>query len=218
VDRLGAHGIAVRTDEIYTAVYAAVAWLRNRSIRRVAPFVTQDALDDLQEFDLIGGTADPSVPQSPDAVVIGDLGDRWSHRLLNEAFRYVMDGAALVALQRGRYWLGPTGLELDAGAYVVALEYATGHNAVVCGKPNAEFFDAAVASLAGAADSTIRRSANRSTGPIAMVGDDVWSDIQGAQQAGLEGWLVRTGKFREDVFAASGVTPDRVLDSVASLC
>ncbi|MDH3290649.1 MAG: HAD-IIA family hydrolase [Gemmatimonadota bacterium] len=219
VDRLGAHGIEVQTDEIYTAVYAAVAWLRNRAIRRVAPFVTQDVVQDLQEFDLIGGTATPSVRQStPDAVLIGDLGDHWSHGLLNEAFRYVMDGAELVALQRGRYWLGPTGLELDAGAYVAALEYATGHNAVVCGKPNAEFFDAAVASLADADYPTIRRSDDFSIGPIAMVGDDVWSDIQGAQQAGLEGWLVRTGKFREDVLAASGVTPDGVLDSVASLC
>ncbi len=223
VDRLGAHGIEVETDEIYTAVYAAVAWLRNHTIRRVAPFVTQDALEDLRDFDLVGGTAGPSIPRSdgpsiprsPDAVLIGDLGDRWSHGLLNEVFRYVMDGARLVALQRGRYWMGPTGLELDAGAYVAAIEYATGHDAVVCGKPNAEFFNAAVASLA---DPKTHRSDDRSGGPIAMVGDDVSSDIQGAQGAGLEGWLVRTGKFRDDVLAASGVVPDRVLDSVASLC
>jgi HAD superfamily hydrolase (TIGR01458 family) len=219
VDRLGEHGIEVGTHEVYTAVYAAVAWLRNRGIHRVAPFVTRDALEDLRDFDLVGGTADSSIHRpdepSPDAVLIGDLGDRWSHGLLNEAFRYVMDGAQLVALQRGRYWQGPTGLELDAGAYVAALEYATGQHAVVCGKPNAEFFDAAVASLA---DGTIHRSGDSSIGPMAMVGDDLWSDIQGAQGAGLQGWLVRTGKFREDVLAASGVTPDRVLDSVASLC
>jgi ribonucleotide monophosphatase NagD (HAD superfamily) len=54
-------------------------------------------------------------------------------------------------------------------------------------------------------------------GAIAMVGDDVWSDVGGAQQAGLQGWLVRTGKFREDALASSGVTPDRLLDSVTGL-
>lgn len=223
VDRLRAHGIEVETDEIYTAVYAAVAWLRRRAVHRVAPFVTEDALTDLQEFDLVGGTSDaaiprahdPSISPSPEAVLVGDLGDCWSHGLLNEAFRYVMGGAQLVALQRGRYWQGPTGLELDAGAYVAALEYATGQHAIVCGKPNAEFFDAAVASLA---DGTIERSGDASIGPMAMVGDDLWSDVQGAQRAGLQGWLVRTGKFRKDVLAASGITPDRVLDSVASLC
>ncbi len=223
VDRLASGGIEVEPDEVYTAVYAAVAWLRTRDIRCVAPFVSDDALEDLQAFDLVGGTAtpsirrsnDPSIPRSPAAVLIGDLGDRWSHALLNEAFRYVMNGATLVALQRGRYWQGPTGLELDAGAYVAAIEYATGREAIVCGKPNAAFFEAAVASLT---DSTIDRSGDRSARPIVMVGDDVWSDIRGAQEAGLEGWLVRTGKFREDVLAASGVVPDRVLDSVASLC
>ena len=50
-----------------------------------------------------------------------------------------------------------------------------------------------------------------------MVGDDLWSDVQGAQRAGLEGWLVRTGKFREEALRDSGITPDRVLSSVAAL-
>jgi ribonucleotide monophosphatase NagD (HAD superfamily) len=52
----------------------------------------------------------------------------------------------------------------------------------------------------------------------AMIGDDLWSDVDGAQKAGLQGWLVRTGKFRPDVFERSGVRPDRVLDSIANLC
>ena len=50
-----------------------------------------------------------------------------------------------------------------------------------------------------------------------MVGDDLWSDVQGAQRAGLQGWLVRTGKFREDVLRPGSVVPDRVLESVAAL-
>jgi len=50
-----------------------------------------------------------------------------------------------------------------------------------------------------------------------MVGDDLWGDVQGAQQAGLTAWMVRTGKFRADVVASSGITPDRVIDSVAEL-
>jgi HAD superfamily hydrolase (TIGR01458 family) len=142
----------------------------------------------------------------PDAVVVGDLGNLWSPALLNEAFRYVLDGAALIALQKDRYWWGATGLELDAGPYVAALEYATGLEATVCGKPRPSFYVAALAGLdlgSGA--------------KAAMVGDDLWADVAGAQQAGLEGWLVRTGKFREDVLARSGVRPDRVLTSVAEL-
>ena len=35
-----------------------------------------------------------------DAVIVGDLGDAFGHRVLNRAFRQVMDGAELIALQR----------------------------------------------------------------------------------------------------------------------
>ncbi len=167
-------------------------------------------MEDVTTFELVGGTAGTGSQGTPEAVVIGDIGERWSHQLLNEAFRYVMDGARLVALQRGRYWLGPTGLEIDAGSYVAALEYATGKAAVVCGKPNVEFFEEAVADLEKAG----REQGGRE---IVMVGDDLWADIQGAQRAGLLGWLVRTGKFRQDVLDSSDIVPDRVIASVAEL-
>jgi len=214
VDRLAAHGVAVDAQEVLTAVCAAAGWLRRRGITRVAPFVATDALEDLDGFDLVGAAGSPgSAPISgrsvpPEAVLVGDLGDAWSHALLNEAFRYVMGGAQLVALQMGRWWAGPSGPEVDAGAYVSALEYATGTRATVCGKPNVEFFEAAVASLG---EGAIPAS-------IAMVGDDLWADVQGAQRAGLQGWLVRTGKYRDDALASGGIRPDRVLASVADLC
>jgi ribonucleotide monophosphatase NagD (HAD superfamily) len=49
-----------------------------------------------------------------------------------------------------------------------------------------------------------------------MVGDDIRSDIDGAQQAGLAGVLVRTGKYT-DADLRSEVVPQSVLDSVADL-
>jgi phospholysine phosphohistidine inorganic pyrophosphate phosphatase len=222
VDRLAAHGVMVSVDDVLTAVCAAADWMRRRGIGRVASFVPPDAIEDLEGFELVGGIGGAAAhgvsrPSArPDAVLIGDLGDAWSHPLLNEAFRYVMDGAHLVVPQLGRYWLGPTGLEIDAGAYAAALEYATGVQATVCGKPNPEFFSAAVTSLLGSPDGSTE--GRRASLPVAMVGDDLWADVQGAQRAGLQGWLVRTGKYREDALASSGIRPDRVLDSVADLC
>jgi ribonucleotide monophosphatase NagD (HAD superfamily) len=51
----------------------------------------------------------------------------------------------------------------------------------------------------------------------AMIGDDIDADIGGAQQAGLQGILVRTGKYRKSYAEQSAVTPDLVIDSVADL-
>ena len=50
-----------------------------------------------------------------------------------------------------------------------------------------------------------------------MIGDDIESDVLGAQALGMRGVLVRTGKFRpENLHKASG-TPDDVIDSAAEL-
>jgi len=49
-----------------------------------------------------------------------------------------------------------------------------------------------------------------------MVGDDIESDIAGAQAAGLRAVLVKTGKFRPDDLNR-GIRPDGVIDSVAEL-
>jgi hypothetical protein len=56
------------------------------------------------------------------------------YEVLNRAFRLVMDGAELVALQKNRYWLTADGLSLDVGPFVAAVEYATRRKAFVVGK------------------------------------------------------------------------------------
>ena len=205
VERLAGYGLVAPPEEIVTATLAGATLLRARGLSRVAPFVPPAALEDLAGVSLLGGTSER--PRGPaDAVVLGDLGDRWTYGLLQEAFDQLMAGAALVALSRDRYFRQGDRLALDAGPFVAALEYAAGTPAEVAGKPSAAFFQAAVSTL------------GLTPGPgIVMVGDDLWSDVQGAQRAGLQGWLVRTGKFRLDVLQRADVTPDRVLDSVAEL-
>ncbi len=212
-ERLRSYGFTVEPEELITSVVAAAGVLRKMGVHHVAPFVKPAAYDDLAGFSLHGGLAGPSKGK-PDAVLLGDLGDQWTHALLNEAFRYLLDGVPLLALEKDRYWLGPTGLELDTGPYAVALEYAAGVKATVCGKPSASFYETALTSMGFAAGRRVDGSADAP----AMIGDDLWSDVDGAQRAGLQGWLVKTGKFRADVLEKSGVKPDRILESVAALC
>jgi HAD superfamily hydrolase (TIGR01458 family) len=206
VERLTGYGFTVRSEEIFTATLAGVELLRAAGHRRVAPFVPAGALGDMTDLELLGGTSGVAAEGPVDAVVLGDLGERWTYHLMQEAFERIMAGATLLALSRDRYWLQDDRLSLDAGPFVAALEYATGATAILAGKPSPAFFAAAVRSL-GAADAA----------QIAMVGDDLWSDVEGAQRAGLQGWLVRTGKFRDEVLRQSSITPDRIVASVADL-
>lgn len=196
-ESLRRQGFPVEEEEIFTAPVAAARWLAGQGIRRIALYVPEAAHEDFTAFERSA--------EAPEALVVGDLGEEWSFPLMNRAFRQLMAGAQLVALQKNRYWLKPDGLTLDAGPFVAALEYASGRQAVVIGKPTPEFFHLAADSLA------VER------GEVLLVGDDVEADVGGAQAAGLRAALVRTGKFRDDVLRASGVRPDLILDSVADL-
>ena len=210
VERLRGYGYPAEAGHVQTAVLAGADILRNAGIRTVAPFLSAPALTDLGEFELVAGTSGrPRGTVRPDAVVVGDLGDTWTYELLNEAFRLVADGAVLLALSRDRWWARRDGAALDAGPFVALLESAAGVEATMAGKPVEAYWSAALNSL-GVGIETDRRT-------IAVVGDDVWTDVRGAQLAGLQGWLVKTGKFRPDTLRSSRVEPDRILGSAAEL-
>ena len=122
--------------------------------------------------------------ESPEAVIIGDNGENWSYRLMNEIFNKVYNGADIIAMQKNRFWYPPgKGLSLDAGAFIKAIEYASGKEAVLIGKPSPIYFQSAL-SLLGFSKGL----------DFIMVGDDIESDIIGAQRAGGRGILIYTGK------------------------
>lgn len=207
VERLQGYGFTAVPEEVLTPVTAAARIARARGCTAVAPFLPAPALADLSDLALVGGTSGRPADRTPQAVLVGDLGEQWTYALMQEAFTYVLDGALLIALSRDRYWRRGAVLALDAGPFVAGLEYATARAAILAGKPSPEFFRAAVASLpAGSAEMG-----------LAMIGDDLWSDVRGAQEAGYRGWLVRTGKFREDALQESGIVPDRILESITDL-
>ncbi len=190
-------GIQLDDEELVTPAALAVRHCLERGHRRVALVMHEEVKRDFAALTEADGEVD--------AVIVGDLGAQFAFEPLNRAFRLIMEGAELVALQKNRYWMTPDGLSLDAGAFVAALEFASGREAVVVGKPSAVFFRAALA------------TAGASPADAVMVGDDVESDVGGAQRAGLRAVLVRTGKYREERVRASGVVPDALVDSIADV-
>lgn len=196
-ERLRGLGIRATVDEVLSAPVAAAGWLAEQGLRRVALYLADAAHEEFAGFDISA--------ERPDAVVVGDLGAAWSFERLNEAFRALLDGARLVAIQKNRYWNSEQGLALDAGPFVAALEYAADTRATLVGKPSPAFFQAAARSLGVTPESVV------------VVGDDAESDIGGARAAGMTGVLVRTGKYRRGDEARGGARPAAVLESVAGL-
>ncbi|HXG44065.1 MAG TPA: TIGR01458 family HAD-type hydrolase [Gemmatimonadales bacterium] len=203
VERLWSLGYRISPEEIVTPAVAAGRYAAGRGLRRVLALTPEPSLEDLEGLTFV------RFEEPCQAVIVGDLGERWDFALLQLAFSRLQAGAELVALSKDRYFQKAGGLTLDAGPFVAALEYASGKPAVVVGKPSREFFRLAAASL--------ELPAGTDPHEIVMVGDDLWSDVRGAQEAGFQGWLVQTGKYREGILAESGVRPDRVLRSVVEV-
>lgn len=198
VERLRLAGIDARPEQIFTAPAVARGWLHDQRLTRCYFLLRPPLLADLDGIQ--------AVEENPQAVVVGDMGDDFTYNKLNRAFRFLLDSkCAFVTLAANRYFKGSDGLCLDVGAFVAALEFATGRKATLIGKPSPAFFGVACASLRSSPEHTV------------MIGDDLESDALGAQLCGLRGVLVRTGKFREEQLAASEQKPNAVIDSVADL-
>lgn len=197
VIKLGALGLDVQAGEIFSAVRAAADYLAVQGKPTVHLAVADTVRDAFADF--------PADDVQPDYVVIGDIGTAWNYALLNRLFNMLMGGSQLLCMHRNRYWQTEGGLRMDIGAFVAGLEYTSGKQAIVVGKPARDFFLQATASLQLPASS------------VAIVGDDIEADIGGGMAAGLLGILVRTGKYREEQANKSPVRPDAIIDSIADL-
>ena len=91
---------------------------------------------------------------------------------------------------------------MDVGPFACALEIATEKSSIVIG--TREF------SL------TASNDIGCATNEAVMIGDDIVSDVGGAQECGIQGVLVRTGKYRPIDENHPNVAPDRVVNNLAN--
>ncbi len=189
-------GLPVERGELFSAPQAAVMYLRKLGAPRCLLLLNDDARKDFAEF--------PESQSDPEVIVVGDIGARWDAELMQRMFCMMLAGVRLVTLHKGRYWEAGDGLKIDIGAFVAALEFASGQQATVIGKPSPELFNLALESM------------QITPGKGLMIGDDIETDVRAAQALGMKGVLVKTGKYRPELIA-SGRPPDAVLDSVSRL-
>lgn len=197
-DELRTLGFEFADDEIQTTPSAAA---RELAGKRVFALVMAAIVPDLEGIELVGEHADAVLLGGCDETV--EPNQVFSYMNLARAFGELQMGAELYCLHKNRWWQTSRGPLLDAGAFVAGLEYATGVDATVLGKPSPAYFAAALDALGAEPELTW------------MVTDDVEADVRGAQLFGMRTALVRTGKFRPETLESSGLVPEIVLSSLA---
>ena len=196
-EKLQGLGIRAEPREVFSTCVVAAHWLRAEGLHRLHLLLPPAAQEDFSDFEL--------TDDRPEAVVVGDLGRDFNYDVLNKAFRLIRNGARLFALQKNRFWQRLDGVAMDVGAFVAALEYAANQEATVIGKPNRAYFEMAL------------RDLNLPADRVAMIGDDVHTDILGGHAAGLKTILVKTGKYAFDDPHSIDCQPDWILESIAQL-
>ena len=191
-------GFELDDDELQTTPRAAA---RELAGKRVFALVMGAIVPDLEGIELVGDHADAVLLGGCDETTEPNQVFSWMN--LGRAFAELQMGAELYCLHKNKWWQTSRGPLLDAGAFVAGLEYATGVDATVLGKPSAAYFAAALDALGAEPELTW------------MVTDDLEADVRGAQSFGMRTALVRTGKFRPETLEGSGIVPEIVLSSVA---
>nr|XP_005566741.2 phospholysine phosphohistidine inorganic pyrophosphate phosphatase isoform X4 [Macaca fascicularis] len=138
VGQLRRLGFDISEGEVTAPAPAACQILKERGLR---PYLLiHDGVR--SEFDQIDTS-------NPNCVVIADAGESFSYQNMNNAFQVLMEleNPVLISLGKGRYYKETSGLMLDVGPYMKALEYACGIKAEVVGKPSPEFFKSALQAI-----------------------------------------------------------------------
>jgi len=191
-------GFELEDGELQTTPGAAARELRGK---RVLALVMAAIVPDLEGLELVGHDAD--------AILIGGCDETlepnqvFSYMNLARAFAEIQMGASFYCLHKNKWWQTSRGPMLDGGAFVAGLEYATGVEATVLGKPSPTYFAAALDALDAEPERTW------------LVTDDVEADVRGARLFGMRTALVRTGKFRPETLETAESSPDIVVSSLA---
>jgi HAD superfamily hydrolase (TIGR01458 family) len=192
-------GMPIDTGHILNAASGAARYLRENHAGQPCLVINHGDLgDDLDGVELADA-------DTAEVVLLGSGGPTVGYREIDAAFKLADRGIPIVALQRNLRFQTSAGPALDMGAFILGLEAAADIEVTVVGKPAESFFAAALEDIGVAPADAI------------MVGDDIASDVLGAQALGITGVLVKTGKFRPSDLTTGDDRPAHVIDGIGQL-
>jgi glycerol-1-phosphatase len=196
-------GVRVNESEIVTSGSALASFVREREGAATKTFVigSPSLKGELAQagLEVVAGDAG----REAEVVAVGGH-DGFNYDELRVATQAVRRDARLYAAGRDATFPMPDGPWPGTGSLVAAVEVAGGTRALAVGKPEPFIFDIARSLLDGC-----RR--------VAIVGDNLASDISGGHRAGLTTILVLTGTSRPEDLADAELPPDFVFPDLTAL-
>ncbi|KFO98031.1 Haloacid dehalogenase-like hydrolase domain-containing protein 2 [Calypte anna] len=171
LERLTRLGFDIAENEIFTSLTAARNLLEQKHVRPLL------LVDDKALPDFTGIATD-----DPNAVVVGLAPEHFHYEMMNKAFHHASFSPVLAQHSPLDFNLKKTlkSLEQELAALVRHLL-----SAVKCTERKKTFFLEALRGIGCGPEDAV------------MIGDDCRDDVGGAQNVGMRGILVRTGKYRQ---------------------
>jgi len=199
LDKLHGMGIEASKDEILLSTHDLLSWLSREGVSKTYLVGTEGMRGMLEERGIVTESEDPEF------VVLG-YDTEVTYEKLAIASIHLHRGVPMVSSHPDMVCPSPEGGLPDTGAYMALFEATTGVRPVhVCGKPNK--------------DMILHKIEEMELSPpnCAMVGDRLYTDMEMAERAGVNGILVLSGETSREDLEGSGMSPSLVVDSVSSL-
>ncbi len=201
-ERLASLGIHVSTDRIYTSALATTRYMSERWPKGTPVYVI--GISGIRQALSESGFRILRNHKRAQAVVVG-YDPHITYARLREATLAIYHGAAFIGTNPDVSLPTEDGIYPGNGAFLAALEAATGVSPTIIGKPSPTIFLEALDRLGTAPEKT------------AMIGDRVETDIVGAQNTGLLSVFLTGGVSGEEGLKRLDTPPDFVFRYLGDL-
>jgi len=191
-------GFSFTVDEILTSSYLTTQYLTQRFGKLPFYLIGEEGLR--RELETAGHYASAE----PEVVVVG-LDRQLTYEKLDKGLQFLRAGARLIGSYGGALYMSDRGPALSAGSIIKTLEFASGKKAVMIGKPSSRMFILAL------------QLTQEEAGKAVMVGDQIETDLVGAQKAGVHTILVLTGVETRESVNRSKIKPEMIIGNLDEL-
>lgn len=199
-DKLEKKGISVREDQVLTSGDSSIRYIKKHTDHHKIFLVGTPSL----ENDFISSGFELT-ENDPDCVILGfDTGI--TYHKLEMAGHFLYQGLPYYATQPDITCITEKGLTPDTGVFIAGLEKMTGRLPVILGKPSFPMVEAALELLG-----------NTPSEKVAMVGDQLDTDITMGVTNNLISILVLSGETDEKKLQNFNLTPDLVFRDIGGL-